>query len=315
MEKDSRILVLGYRGLIGGAIHLKLAQLGYAPRHAPGRINSLSGALATLGDAEYVFLAAGVGGGIQKNLCVPADLASDTLRLLTHVFRAAHLRRVRRLIWFACACVYPMLDRPVMEADLWAGPLEPTSRAFAAANLAGIELTRAYNQQYGTEYLALCPPTVYGPADDFSEDGHVLAAMIRKLHDAKVTGAHEVTFWGSGGQRRQFLYVEDLAEFAAQVMRVRSEAFRSLTPLLNVAGDPSYPLGDVAALVSEVVGYRGRIRWDANQPEGAPSKEIMGKRGPGVFVTPLRDGMKRTYAWYVARVLPGAGKNAAEASA
>ena len=310
MEKDSRILVLGHRGLVGGALHLKLAQLGYAPRHAPGRINSLSGALATLGDAEYVFLAAGVGGGIQKNLRVPAELASDTLRLLTHVFRAAHMRRVRRLIWFACACVYPVLDRPATEADLWAGPLELTSRAFAAATLAGIELTRAYNQQHGTEFLALCPPTVYGPGDDFSKDGHVLAAMIRKLHDAKVAGAPEVTFWGSGGQRRQFLYVEDVAGAAIEVMR--SPAFRQWAPLLNVAGQGAIPLGEAAATVAEAVGYAGRIRWDGVGPEGAAVKEILGRRWP---VTLLRDGVKWTYEWYVFGVLPGAGKNAAEASA
>ena len=271
-------------------------------------MQTLSQALGNIGDAEYVFLAGGVGGGIAKNLRQPAELCLGTMRMLSATLAGAWERQVKRLIWFACACVYPVLDRPATERDLWGGPLEPTSRAFAAANLAGIELTRAYNEQHGTEFLALCPPTVYGPGDDMSEDGHVLAAMIRKCHEAKVAGAPEVVFWGSGRQRRQFLYVDDLAELAVQVMGMRSEAFRSLTPLLNAEG-PSYQLNDVAALVSEVVGYRGRIRWDANQPEGAPSKEIIGERGPDVFVTPLRDGVKRTHEWYqvsVAHLPPGA---------
>ena len=300
MDKSSRILVLGHRGLVGGAIHLKLAQQGYAPRHTENRIECGEDAAVVIDDAEYVFCCAGVGGGIAKNLREPAALASDTIHLLNGVFRASLLCEVKRLIWFTCACVYPVLDRPATEADLWTGPLEPTSRAFAAANLAGIELTRAYNQQYGTEYLALCPPTVYGPADDFSEDGHVLAAMIRKLHDAKVTGAHEVTFWGSGGQRRQFLYVEDLAAAAIEVMR--SPAFLQWVPLVNVAGEGALPLGEAAATVAEVVGYAGGIRWDGVGPEGAPAKEIRGGRTPVFFPTPLRDGLKRTYEWYQVKV-------------
>ena len=299
MDKSSRILVLGHRGLLGGAIHLKLAQLGYAPRSG-GRVQTLAQALGNIDNAEYVFMAGGVGGGIAKNLAAPADLALLTMRMLSSVLAGAWERDVKRLIWFACACIYPRSPRASPESDLWAGWLEPTSRAFAAANLAGIELTRAYNQQYGTEYLALCPPTVYGPADDFSEDGHVLAAMIRKLHEAKVTGAPEVMFWGSGRQRRQFLYVEDLAAVAIEVMR--SAAFVVWTPLLNVAGEPARPLAEVAQVVAEVVGYPGRIRWDGTRPEGALAKEILGRRMPAFMPTPLRDGLKRTYDWYLTRL-------------
>ena len=300
MDKSSRILVLGHRGLLGGAIHLKLAQMGYAPRTG-SRVQTLSQALGNIGDAEYVFLAGGIGGGIAKNLRQPAELCLGTMRMLSAVLAGAWERKVARLIWFACACVYPVLDRPVTEADLWTGPLEPTSRAFAAANLAGIELTRAYNQQHGTEYLALCPPTVYGPADDFSEDGHVLAAMIRKLHDAKVTGAHEVTFWGSGCQRRQFLYVEDLAGMAIEIMQ--SPTFAQCLPLMNVAGESAYPLAEVAQIIAEVVGYAGRIRWDGVGPEGAPVKEIVGWRP--MIGTPLRDGVKRAYEWYQVNMANG----------
>ena len=295
MDKTSRILVLGHRGLVGGAIHRKLAQMGYAPRTG-GRVQTLAQALGYIDDAEYVFMAGGVGGGIAKNLAQPADLALGTMRMVSAVLAGAWERGVKRLIWFACACIYPRSPRANPESYLWAGWLEPTSRAFAAATLAGIELSRAYNEQYGTEFLALCPPTLYGSGDDFSEDGHVLAAMIRKCHEAKVAGAPEVTFWGSGRQRRQFLYVEDLAGAAVEILR--SPTVTNWMPLLNVAGEPARPLAEVAPLVAEVVGYGGRIQWDGMGPLGTPAKEIMGGRGPAFTPTPLRDGLKRTYEWY-----------------
>lgn len=295
MDKTSRILVLGHRGLVGGAIHLKLAQLGYAPRHG-GQVQTLSQALGNIGDAEYVFFAGGVGGGIAKNLAAPADLALGTMRMLSAVLAGAWDRGVKRLIWFACACIYPVLDRPATERDLWGGPLEPTSQAFAAAQLAGIELTRAFNVQHGTEFLSLCSPTLYGCGDEFGEAGHVLAAMIRKLHEAKVAGAPEVTFWGSGRQRRQFLYVEDLATAAVDIMQ--ASAFPELTPLLNVAGHPARRLDEVAEGVADVVGYSGRIRWDPAKPEGALRKEIVGGWASPGLPTLLRDGVKRTYESY-----------------
>lgn len=297
MDKTSRILVLGHRGLVGGAIHLKLAQLGYAPRHAEGHIQALSEALGQIGDAEYVFLCAGVGGGIAKNLRAPAKLCRDTLQLLTSTFEAARRKGVRRLLWFACACVYPRLDRPATERDLWSGPLEPTSQAFAAAQLAGIELTRAYQQQFGMEFLALCLPTLYGHGDEFSEDSHVPAAMIRKLHEAKVAGDSEVVFWGSGRQRRQFMYVEDAAAAAAEIMQ--SPDFPAWIPLLNVAGHPSRRLDEVAESIADVVGYAGRIRWDPTKPEGAPRKEILGGWTLSSLPTLLRVGVQRTYEWYL----------------
>ena len=299
MDKSSRILVLGHRGLVGGAIHLKLAQMGYAPRTG-ARVQTLSQALGNIDDAEYVFMAGGIGGGIAKNLAQPADLALGTMRMLSAVLAGAWERGVKRFIWFACACIYPRSPRASPESDLWAGWLEPTSRAFAAATLAGIELTRAYNQQYGTEFLAVCPPTVYGCGDDFSEDGHVLAAMIRKCHEAKVAGAREVTFWGSGRQRRQFLYADDLAGVAVEIMA--SSAFASWAPLLNVAGEPARPLAEVAHVVAGVVGYPGQIRWDGTGAEGAPAKEILGGRGPAFMLTPLREGLKWTYEWYQVKV-------------
>ena len=299
MDKSSRILVLGHRGLIGGALHLKLAQMGYAPRTG-SRVQTLSQALGNIGDAEYVFLAGGVGGGIAKNLRQPAELCLGTMRMLSAVLAGAWERKVTRLIWFACACVYPVLDRPATERDLWGGPLEPTSRAFAAANLAGIELTRAYNEQHGTEFLVLCPPTVYGPGDTFSEDGHVLAAMIRKCHAAKVAGTPEVAFWGSGRQRRQFLYVEDLAAVAVEIMQ--SPAFTEWGPLLNVAGHPARRLDDVAENVADVVGYTGRIRWDTTKAEGTTRKELLGGWAFPAPPTLLRAGVKQTYDWYQAKV-------------
>ena len=312
MDKSSRILVLGHRGLVGGAIERQLAKHGYEQVRSAGRayVWEFDAARTAMRDVEYVFCAAGTGGGIKKNLESSWRLSLDTMHILGSVLPAALDRGVRRLIWFACACIYPVLDRPATEQDLWGGPLEPTSRAFAAATLAGIELTRAYNAQHGTEFLALCPPTLYGPGDTFSEDGHVLAAMIRKCHEAKVAGAPEVTFWGSGHQRRQFLYVEDLARAAVEIMQ--SSAFAEWGPLLNVAGHPARRLDDVAESVADVVGYTGRIRWDTTKPEGAPRKEITGGWALPGLPTMLRDGVKRTYEWYQAN-LPGAGKTAEQA--
>lgn len=286
-----KVCVAGYRGMVGSALVRRLVADGIKPWLPPRTDYSviLDAEVAFTG-MDTVFFAAGVGGGIAKNQRVPADLACQTLRLLTGGMEGARRAGVQRFVWFACACVYPRDG-----GALWSGLLEPTSQAFAAAQLAGIELTRAMNQQYRTGYLALVCPTCYGPGDDFSDDGHVVAGLIRAFHGAKVSGASLVTLWGTGRAIRQVMYVDDLARVALAV----SHAPRNGC-VLNVSVGTSVSVEALALCVKDIVAYKGRIAWRGTE-DGAPRKELAGGVWP-TELTSLAEGLRRTYEWFLANV-------------
>lgn len=287
-----KVCVAGHKGMLGSALVRRLTADGikpWLPMHRTDFSIILDAEVAFTG-MDTVFFCAGVGGGIAKNQRMSANLALQTLRLLTGGMEGARRAGVRRFVWFACACVYPREG-----GALWSGPLEPTSQAFAAAQLAGIELTRAMNQQYGTGYLALVCPTCYGPGDDFSDDGHVVAGLIRAFHGAKMTGASVVTLWGTGHAIRQVMYVDDLARVALAVVHAPLNGC-----LVNVSVGTSVSVEALAFCVKDIVGFQGGIAWRGTE-DGTPKKELAGGIWPTIL-TPLAEGLRRTYVWFLAHV-------------
>jgi GDP-L-fucose synthase len=309
MKPTSKIYVAGNRGLVGSAIERRL--------RAGGCTNLVT---SDLGDfdltdpratdaffarekPEYVFLAAAKVGGIKANDAFPADFIRVNLQIQTNVIDAAHRHGVAKLLFLGSSCIYPKhAPQPMQEAHLLTGPLEPTNDAYALAKIAGIVMCQSYNRQHGTRFIAAMPTNLYGPGDNFDlESSHVLPAMIRKFHEAKAAGRPEVELWGTGAPRREFLYVDDLADALVFLMH-RFEPTRERT-FLNVGVGTDVAIAELAALVQRTVGYAGAIRWNTAMPDGTPRKlldvgglDALGWRA----ATPLAEGLAKTYAWFLA---------------
>lgn len=254
------------------------------------------GARAVAGwPADYVIVAAGKSGGITANQKYPADFCADNLRVALDVIPAAHAAGVRKLLYLASSCVYPKAaPQPLRPEALGTGPLEPTSAAYATAKLAGIALCQAYRQQYGAPFLTAIPADVYGPGGRFDEeDSHVIPSLLAKMHRAKRDGLPSVTLWGTGNPRREFTYVDDLADACL----VALEKYDDPMPI-NLGSGQVVSIREVAELIREVVGYRGELRWDTNRPDGAPIKAldttVLRSLGWRASVS-LRDGLIATY--------------------
>ncbi|MCX7960484.1 MAG: GDP-L-fucose synthase, partial [Burkholderiales bacterium] len=209
----------------------------------------------------------------------PADFIRENLAIELNVIREAARTGVKRLLFLGSSCIYPRdCPQPIREDYLLTGPLEPTNRAYAIAKIAGIELCWSYNRQHGTRFLAAMPTNLYGPGDNYHpEHSHVLAALIRKMHESKVRGERAVTIWGSGRPRREFLHADDMAEACVHLMRLPEESFSALlsphaAPLVNVGAGKDISIAELAALVAEIVGYRGEFVYDASKPDGTPRK-------------------------------------------
>jgi GDP-L-fucose synthase len=304
MEQRSRIYVAGHTGLVGSALVRRLARDGFA--HIITRTHSeldLTDRLAVEGfvereQPEFVFLAAAKVGGIAANDAYPADFIRENLLIQTHVIDAGWRGGVRKLLFLGSSCIYPKhAHQPIREDALLTGPLEPTNSAYAIAKIAGLEMCQAYRRQYGFNAISLMPTNLYGPGDDFDpESAHVLPALIRKFHDAKVTGADHVVVWGTGAPRREFLHVDDLADAALFLM----QRYDDDTPI-NVGAGEDISIRELAGLVREVVGVQAEIRFDTTRPDGTPRKLLDSSRLEGFGWRPrisLRDGLRDTYAWY-----------------
>jgi len=229
---------------------------------------------------EYVFLAAAKVGGILANNTQPAEFIQSNLAVQINVIHEAWRNGVKRLLFLGSSCIYPRdCPQPIKEEYLLTGPLEATNRAYAIAKIAGVEMCRSYNQQYGTRYLAAMPTNLYGPADNYDLQGaHVLPALIRKMHEAKTAGADRVTIWGTGSPRREFLYSDDMADACVMMMNLPDDAFGEILrgpnglPLINVGCGEDQTISDLARAVAGAVGFRGELEFDKSKPDGTPRK-------------------------------------------
>jgi GDP-L-fucose synthase len=285
MDQESRIYVAGHRGLVGSALQRRLVAQGYrnliTPAHSELDLTDQAATRAFFERErpEYVFLAAAKVGGILANDTYPAEFIHQNLAIQTHVIHEAWRAGVKRLLFLGSSCIYPRdCPQPIKEEYLLTGPLEPTNRSYAVAKIAGIEMCWAYNRQYGTQYLAVMPTNLYGPGDSYDlETSHVIPALIRKFHDAKVRGDREVTVWGSGTPRREFLYSDDLADACVFLMNLPEDAFGLLLqpgapPLINIGVGEDQTIRNLAETIQQVTGYPGEIVFDRSKPDGTPRK-------------------------------------------
>jgi len=304
VDQNSRIFVAGGSTPLGRALLERLRADGShcivgAPPDEPDLTDA--GRVAAFFEWErpqYVFLTAGRSGGIGANRDRPADLMLDNLLTAVHVIREAHRAGVSRLLYLASSCSYPRVaPQPMRPESLLAGPPEPTSDAYAVAKLAGWKLCQAYRRQYGASFVTAIPANSFGPFDDFGSDsGHVIPALMRRMHEAKVRGHDAVAVWGSGRPLREFLYVRDLADACLFAMR----RYDGEAPI-NLGGGPEHSVAETARRIAEVVGYRGRIVFDAGRPDGAPRKALdsselvaLGWRA----ATDFRTALQETYTWF-----------------
>lgn len=316
LAADSRIYVAGHRGLAGSAIARKLIACGHrnivTRTHAELDLTDAAGVrrLFESERPEYVFLAAAKVGGILANDTHPAEFIQANLAIQTNVIHEAWRAGVKRLLFLGSSCIYPRdCPQPIKEEYLLTGPLEPTNRAYAIAKIAGIEMCRSYNRQYGTRFLCAMPTNLYGPGDNYDlQSSHVLPALIRKMHEAKTRGDAEVVVWGTGKPRREFLHSDDMAEACVRLMTLSDEAFRSLTerspPMINVGSGADVTIRELAETIAGVVGFTGALRFDASKPDGTPRKLLDTSRINSlgwVPATTLQAGVQRTYAVFSVR--------------
>ena len=323
MQTDSRIYVAGHRGLVGSAIVRRLQAAGY--RALITRTHAeldLTDAQATqrffeAERPEFVFLAAAKVGGIAANQQLPAEFIHDNLAIQTSVIHSAWRCGVKRLLFLGSSCIYPKAaPQPMREGDLLTGPLEPTNRPYALAKIAGIEMCWSYNRQYGTRFLAAMPTNLYGPGDNYHPTySHVIPALLRKFHEARERGDPTVTVWGSGTPRREFLYSDDMADACVFLMNLPDDRYTALLgsdesrsgrfepPLINIGVGEDQTIAELAALIAHVVGFTGRIAYDASQPDGTPRKlmDVSHLRSAGWQArTPLEQGLRAAYAEFAA---------------
>jgi len=286
MESNARIYVAGHRGLAGSALVRRLAREGYrdvvARTHAELELTDQT-AVKKFFEQEkpaYVFVAAAKVGGILANSEHPAEFIQANLAIQTNLIHEAWRNGVKRLLFLGSSCIYPRdCPQPIKEEYLLTGPLELTNRAYAIAKIAGVEMCRSYNRQYGTRYLAAMPTNLYGPGDNYDlAAAHVLPALLRKMHEAKARGLDRVTIWGTGSPKREFLHSDDMADACIMMMKLPDETFDQVLrgpndfPLINIGCGKDQTIADLARMVASVVGFRGTLEFDTSKPDGTPRK-------------------------------------------
>ena len=306
MDKEATIYVAGHRGLVGSAIVRRLKGAGYgklllrASSELDLRDQGATAAFFREERPEYVFLAAAKVGGIVANSSYPAEFIYDNLMIQNNVIHNSYLNGVKKLLLLGSSCIYPRLaPQPISEESLLTGPLEPTNEPYAIAKIAGIKMCQSYNRQYGTRYICAMPTNLYGPNDNFDlTTSHVLPALLRKFHEAKLAGEASVTVWGSGAPYREFVHVDDVAQASLFLM----ERYEGWEPV-NVGSGQELTIAELAQKIGQVVGFDGEIRFDPSKPDGTPRKlcDVSKIHGLGWrHAIDLDAGLQDTYAWYLA---------------
>jgi GDP-L-fucose synthase len=305
MKPDSKIFVAGHRGLVGSAIVRELTRKGYS------NIITRTHAELELMDAdavrdffekekpEYVFLAAARVGGILANNTYPGDFIRENLIVQTNVIHQSHVSDVQKLLFLGSSCIYPKFaPQPIKEEYLMTGPLEETNSAYAIAKIAGIEMCQSYRRQFGSNFISVMPTNLYGPNDNFSLDhSHVLPALIRRFHEAKITNAASVTVWGSGTPRREFLHVDDMGAACVFLMETYDDS-----SIINIGTGEDVAIKELAELIKTIIGFRGALLWDSTKPDGTPRKLLDVSRINSFgwkHKISLPEGVTATYRWYV----------------
>jgi GDP-L-fucose synthase len=306
MDKSETIFVAGHRGMVGNALIRRLESESFTnlPKRDLSQLDLLDESAVAKFFAEekpaVVILAAAKVGGIKANNDFPVEFLLENLRIQNNVIHAAYENGARKLLFLGSSCIYPKFaPQPIPETALLSGPLEPTNEAYAIAKIAGIKLCQAYAREYGANFISVMPTNLYGPNDNFDlETSHVLAALLRKAHEAKTRKDRKLTVWGSGKPRREFLHVDDLASACLLLL----EKYDS-SEIINVGCGEDISVRELAELICEVVGFDGDLIWDASKPDGTPRKllDVTKLRALGWKPSiPLRDGIARTYEWFLA---------------
>ncbi len=326
IEPTDPIFVAGHRGLVGSAMVRMLHQAGYdnllLRTHDELDLTDQRAVTAFFQEErpKHVFLCAAKVGGILANSTYPADFIAQNLAIQSNVIDGSFRVGVERLLFLGSSCIYPReAPQPMKESHLLTGPLEFTNRPYAIAKIAGVEMCWAYNRQHGTRYLSVMPTNLYGPGDNYDlQNSHVLPAMIRKMHEAKVDGHRPVQLWGTGTPRREFLYSEEMAEASVYLTTLPDAEFdrmlstESEPPLINIGVGDDVTIRELAELVAEVVGFEGELQWDASKPDGTPRKllDVSRLRDAGwTAKVTLRDGIGRAYRDFLENGLERAREN------
>ena len=305
LDRSAPVFVAGHRGLVGSAILRRLSDAGFDDLRCADRADldlrhqSAVDAWFEEQRPRYVFLVAGTVGGILANSTRPAEFLYDNLMIHGTVVQASHRVGVEKLLYLGSSCIYPReADQPITEEALLAGPLEPTNEGYALAKIAGIKLCESYRRQYGDDFISAMPTNLYGPGDNFDlEGGHVLPALMRRFHEAKLDGAEEVVVWGSGSARREFLHVDDLADACLFLMDHYSQAGH-----VNVGTGTDCTVGELAGMIRDLVHPGAELAFDASKPDGMPRKMLDVSKLTGLgwsAGTPLADGLVSTYQWFL----------------
>jgi GDP-L-fucose synthase len=302
--RGKRVWVAGHEGMVGGAIARRLAsencELLVAPRREGDlRSQAFVSNWVSKNKPQAVFLAAAKVGGIQANETYPVEFLRDNLMIEANVIHAAHENDVEKLLFLGSSCIYPRLaPQPISEDALLTGPLEPTNEWYAIAKIAGIKLCQAYRRQYGCDFIAAMPTNLYGPGDNFDlQSSHVIPALIRKTHEAKARRADEVTIWGSGTPRREFLHVDDCADALVFLMKNYSAEQH-----INVGSGIDITIEELARLLMEIIGFSGTLGRDEMKPDGTPRKLMDSGKLAAMGWRPsitLEEGLSQTYAWFL----------------
>ena len=305
MNLDSRIYVAGHRGMVGSAIVRKLTELGYT------NIITIAKIKCNLLDQlevdnffnkqkpEYVFLCAAKVGGIKANNEMKADFIYENLMIQSNIIKASFDNKVKKLLFLGSSCIYPkMSPQPIKEEYLLTGLLEPTNDAYSIAKIAGIKMCQSFNQQYDTNYISVMPTNLYGPNDNYDlNNSHVLPAMIRKFHEAKLEGKDEVEIWGTGTPKREFLYVDDLADACIHLMLNYNGS-----EIVNIGTGQDVTIAELAVGIKNIVGFEGKIYFNPKMPDGTPRKLLDVSKLSSLgwtYKTSLKEGIQKTYADYV----------------